>query len=222
MPTITGLLSKHGPALTSEIAARLRRAGASAEAARQRLSRLPDGVLALRGISFPKRTRFLYLESQFGTGEYWEALIKAIKDTNPPYAAAIAAMEARGGMVASRHFAIISGAPVKQSRQVASNVVLERLSAIRVLNRMELTEQGECIVLRGFAGAGGESLHSLRARLLTEKVLLQALRQWAGRLNFASPKAMRIRDETPAPQFARNIEPVSTLANRVSNKNFGY
>ena len=154
MPTIVQILSNHGPALTSEVATRLRRAGVSPEAARQRLSRLPQGVQALRGISFSKKVRFIYLESQWGNEAFWTALIRAIKDTNPPYAAAIAAMEARDGIVPERHFAIVSGAPIRQSRQVASDVVLERLSAIHLLDRIEVAGQGECVVLNDYGNAG--------------------------------------------------------------------
>jgi hypothetical protein len=202
MQTIAQILSKHGPALTSDVAARLRRAGLSPEAARQRLSRLPDGVMALRGISFPKRVRFIYLESQWGTEAYWSALIKAIKATNPPYATAIAAMQARGGIVPARHFNIISGSPLRQKGQVASDVVLDRLLGIQLLWKVNVPDEGECIVLNDRVAPAAINQHSLRARLLTEKVLLDALRQWAGRMNLASPKATRIRDEEPAPQFS--------------------
>jgi len=66
--------------------------------------------------------------------EFWNALVNAIKETNPTYAAAVAGMQARDGMVPTRIFAIVSGAPVRQARQVVSDVVLERLSAIRLLD----------------------------------------------------------------------------------------
>lgn len=202
MLTIAQILSKYGPALTSEVAARLRRSGLSPEAARQRLSRLPDGVLALRGISFPKRVRFIYLESQWGKDVFWSALIAAIKATNPAYAAAIAAMRARGGIIPTRHFGIVSGAPVRQTRQVASDLVLDRLMAIQLLKQVNVAGEGECVTLNDYIEPAQVNSHSLRARLLTEKVLLDALRQWAGRMNMASPRATRIRDEEPAPQFS--------------------
>jgi hypothetical protein len=163
MLTISQILSKYGPALSSNIAGRLRRAGLSPEAARQRLSRLPDGVMALRGISFPKRVRFIYLESQWGTEAFWSALIEAIRVTNPPYAAAIAAMQARGGIVPTRHFAIVSGSPVRQARQVASDVALERPSSIQLLRRADVAGEGECILLNEYAETAHVNQHSLRA-----------------------------------------------------------
>jgi hypothetical protein len=42
----------------------------------------------------------------------------------------------------------------------------------------------------------------LRALLMTEAVLLDAIRTWSGRLNLVSPDTARIRDDQPAPQFA--------------------
>lgn len=200
MATVTQILFKHGPALTSQVAQRLRQTGLSAAAARQRLSRLPSDVRVLRGISFPKRARFIYLESQFGREPYWAALIKAIKTTNPAYATAIAGMQARGGIVPVKHFDIVSGAPVRQSRQVSSSTILQRLSAIGLANKVDIPGHGECAVLVNFqeeANPGG-----LKPRLLTENVLLGAVRDWGGRMNMASPHATRIRDEDPAPQFA--------------------
>ncbi len=129
-------------------------------------------------------------------------MITAIRATNPPYAAAIAGMEARGGVIPARHFGIVSGAPVRQTGQVAGEVVLERLTGIQLLRQVNVAGEGDCIILNDYFGPTQVTAHSLRARLLTEKVLLGAIRQWAGRMNMASPKATKIRDEDPAPQFA--------------------
>lgn len=96
---IVQLLAKHGPMTTSRAAKLLVERGILPEAARQRVSRRSPEIDTLRGLTFPKRARFIYLKSQFGTDGYWKALIVAIQETNPAYAAALAALRARGGTI---------------------------------------------------------------------------------------------------------------------------
>jgi hypothetical protein len=90
----------------------MRAGGISAEAARQRLSRLPANVRVLYGIPFPKRARFIYLDDQFGSSAYWDALQRDIDEAGPAYAAALAGVRARGGIVPGR---ISMSPPARQS-----------------------------------------------------------------------------------------------------------
>ena len=175
--------------------------GKSPEAARQSVSRLPSSVRVLHGLPFPKRARFLYLPEQFGTDSYWTALIKAIDTSNPAYADAIAGLRSRGGVVPRRHFDIISGAPLKQKRQISSDTILQRLVSVDLVSTTEIDGIGECVTLAE-SSLGSVALAGMRARLLTEGVLLDAIRKWAGRMNMASPNVTRIRDDDPPPQFA--------------------
>jgi hypothetical protein len=201
MNKIIQLLNDRGPSLSSTIAAILRDEGRSPEAARQLVSRLPEDVRVLHGLPFPKRARFLYLQKQFSTDRYWDALTTAIDQASPAYSAALAGMRSRGGFVPSRHFEIVSGSPVKQKGQIAGLTVLDRLCSIDLMSKNDIEGVGECVLLSGEI-ADSNSLGRLRARLLTENVLLDAIRSWAGKMNLASPKATRIRDEDPVPQFA--------------------
>lgn len=175
----------------------------SAAAARQRLSRLPEDVRILRGLRFARGSRFIYLDHQFGTEEYWDALIRAIDTANPAYAAALNGLRSRGGIIPSDHFDIISGSPLRQSRQLPSSAVLQGLISVGLVKRQVLAGVGEFIYLAGkdVTDVSGVS-KNLHPRLVTEKVLLEAMRTWVGRMNLASPKVTTIRDDTPAPQFA--------------------
>jgi hypothetical protein len=195
---VVSLLRAFGPALTSRLAERMRDAGVSPEAARQRLARLPEDVRVLYGLPFPKRARFLYLEDQFGTTEYWTALIRDIELANPAYAAALGGVRARGGILPAAHFDVASGSPVLQKKQVASATVLERLISVRLLARVHFEGVGECVAL---AEESAERA-SMRARLMTEDVLIGALRAWLGRMNWASPKVTAVRGETTMPKFS--------------------
>lgn len=201
--SIHSVLAAHGPGLTSEVAARLRTLGVSPAAARQRISRLSPDVRILHGLPFPKRARFIYLDDQFGSARYWDSLIRAIDTANPAYAAALNGIRARGGVVPIEHFDIISGSPVKQSRQLASSAVLDRLLSVRLLKRHRIDGVGEFIFLDGpDLPDPFHWFNVLRPRLITEDVLLNAIRSWAGRMNMASPNAMTIRGGPEPPQFA--------------------
>ena len=196
------LLTKYGPMTTSRAAQLLVKRGFSTDASRQRVSRKPPGVETLRGLTFPKRARFIYLNHQFGTDQYWDALLAAIQETNPGYAAALAALRARGGIALGKHFDIISGSPLRQKRQLASEVVLRNLESVGLVQTREIDGMGNCVVLGRSSDGLSYKARRLRALLMTEGVLLDAIRSWSGRLNLASPNTTRIRDEQPSPQFA--------------------
>jgi hypothetical protein len=122
--------------------------------------------------------------------------------SNPAYAAAISGLRSRGGVVPRRHFDIASGSPIRQKGQISSDVVLQRLLSVKLVSTTEIDGVGECVMLGADATFGNPVLASMRARLLTESVLIDAIRMWAGRMNMASPNASSIRDDDPAPQFA--------------------
>jgi hypothetical protein len=121
---------------------------------------------------------------------------------NPAYAAALAGLKARGEIVLKRHFNIISGSPEKQKGQLASSVVLDRLLSAKLVSPVMIDGFGECVALTQVSTGRLAHAGILRARLLAEGVLLDAIRSWAGRMNMTSPKVTRIRDESPDPRFS--------------------
>jgi hypothetical protein len=158
-------------------------------------------VRVLYGLPFPKRARFIYLEDQFGTDEYWMALRRAIDESNPAYAAALAGVRARGGILPRAHFDVASGSPVLQKGHIASAKVLERLVSVRLLSCLEVDGYGECVTLNEEGPFGRAERASMRARLITEDILIGAMRSWAGRMNLASPNVITVRGET-RPKFS--------------------
>jgi hypothetical protein len=200
--SVVQILAKHGPTTTSRVAAMLREAGVSSAAARQRVSRLPEVVRTLHRMPFPKRSRFIYLESQFGTDVYWSSLLRELEAANPAYATALAGIKSRGGVVSRAQFDISSGSPLRQKGQLASSLVLSRLLAADLVISTTIEGVGECISLSDDAILGTPQLATFRARLLTEAVLLDAIRSWAVRMNMGSPNTMKIRGEEPFPQFS--------------------
>lgn len=196
MITVESMLLADGPALSSDIARKLVAQGCSADVARQRISRAGPHVRRLKGLVFPRNARFLYHVKHEGTERYWTALARDIREASPAYGPALAALQARDGVVPLDHFAIISGSPIRQRGHVSSETVLQRLEAVHLVERGELQGVGPVVALRADGRLGSPNFRRLRARLVVEKMLLLALRDWARRLGVASYDKIEIRGET--------------------------
>ena len=193
-------LLKRGPQLTSDILRHLEKSGLSPELARQRLKRRPSSVKSLSGITFPKNARFYFHEAQFGTHRYWDALYRALAEGSPVYGPAVAAMIAKGGIVPKEYFPIISGAPLKQKKKTGSDAVLSRLQAVGVLTEFPM---GEIPVVCFHHNTGfGVDHDGFAAQLTVQRILLDAVADWARKLNMASYNKVAIRERgQPLPQF---------------------
>jgi hypothetical protein len=193
--TIEGILKAGGPCLSNRLCEVLQNDGLTPAAARQRVSRVGGAVQRLHGLPFPRGAKFMFLESQRGTRRYWEALIRDINTSSPAYAAAIAALLSRGGVVPLRHFPIVSGSPLRQSGQLSASAVLQRLKAADIINEIEVDGIGTCLsLIDNFILRPGEDA-ALRARLLTETILLSAVKEWARKLGAASYDRITTRDD---------------------------
>lgn len=193
-------LELFGPALSSEVAAHLTQAGAEAPAARKRVSRAGPGVKRLAGITFPHKARFLYLQQQFGSPAYWANLTDALISTRSAYGYAIAALRQRNGLVPTAHFPIVCGSPLRQSRHLSPETVYARLSQAGLLTKVQVGGLGECIALVQSEGHYEIWAEQIRAGLLTENILLLAVKDWLRKTGIVSYGKVAIRDEEPAPQ----------------------
>jgi hypothetical protein len=59
--SVTALLKRVGPSLSTELIAEMARHGVSTTSARQRIARAESDVVRLAGLRFPHNARFLYL-----------------------------------------------------------------------------------------------------------------------------------------------------------------
>ena len=198
---IESILLDEGPCLTNELCSKLECRGFAPDAARKQVSRANGKVRRLDGFDFPKGVRFVYHESNFNSSKYWARLIREICRSSPAYGPALAAVIARGGIVPAKHFPIISGSPTLQKKQIASAAVLERLIAAKVLKKIDVDGIGTCVAV----DASGHLLHAglaqLKARLITEDVLLLAVSDWARKLNLASYSKIALRNDEPPPVY---------------------
>lgn len=200
MDEITKYLKQSGPSLSSEVSDHLSKTlRISSDAARKRVSRLPEGVKRLGFITFPRRARFLYHEQQFGSELYWERLIAALLQTNSAYGYAIAGLRLRSGFVPEAHFKVICGAPVRQAKHLSPDTIFERLEKTGLLQRIDVPGLGFCISLAQYDGHYDELALRVRARLIAEQVLLAAIRDWVRKLGLVSYERVAMRDGASVP-----------------------
>lgn len=200
MDLIESYLKGNGPSLSGEVAEHLMKvARISSAAARQRIARANGQVKKLAYITFPRKARFMYLEQQFGSKHYWHRLTDALLRTNSAYGLAIASLLQRDGLMPEAHFAISCGAPVKQLKHLSPDTIFKRLDEAGLLEKVTVPGLGECVALvqaRDFYEWRGADI---RARLITESVLLSAVREWVRKLGIVSYDKVGTREgDTPA------------------------
>jgi hypothetical protein len=193
------LLSKHGPSLSSQLARQLAKTGMSAATARKRVSRLGAGVKRLAYLPFPRNARFLYLEKDFGSPRYWDALITALLDTNSAYGLALAALRQRGGIMPLKHFPIACGAPLRQKKHLAPETIAERLKKAQLIGEYSVAGVGPCIALLQGPDRFDDSKADIRARLLVERLLLKAISDWLKHMGIVSFERVALRDAAAGP-----------------------
>lgn len=221
---LVSLLSKRGPSLSTELARQFAKAGMTPAAARKRISRLSPGVKRLAFLPFPRNARFLYLERDFGSPRYWDALIAALLDTKSAYGLALAALKQRGGIIPLKHFPIACGAPLRQKRHLSPETILQRLKKAQLIGEYPILGVGACVALIQGPDRYDDGKVEIRARLLVERMLLTAIADWLKRLGIVSFGRVALRDSATAQPtvgtFAWDLSAPSYLggmAQRVAN-----
>ncbi len=196
MTLIEKALTKTGPTRTERLVTTLTQSlNISPAAARQRLSRARTPVERYPGLLLPRREAFFYLRSQRNSEIYWRNLLRDLRETGTVYACAIDGLSARGGIVPVDEFAVVSGAPVALKKQVPSEGVAKKLVDIGVMNEEEVGGLGRCFVANPYAVMQPLGIGHIRARRLTEGVILDGLRQWAWKNGIGSHNTIAIRGE---------------------------
>jgi hypothetical protein len=189
------LLNTHGPTRSSQLAEWLQSEfGISTEAARKQLSRARSPVRSFPFSLLPKREAFFYLEGERGSERYWFNFLKALRETETVYAAAIDGVRARGGAVCVDEFPVVSGAPNQQQKHVPSSLVLSRLCESGFLRTINYAEFGDLVTL-AVPDLGHVDFAGIRAREMVEGVMLDGVREWARKNGLASYNTIAIRGE---------------------------
>jgi hypothetical protein len=194
MTTISQFLSEHGPSRSSLIVEALVADGAKPEAARQRVARSAKPIRRFPIQMLPKREAFLYLEKDRNSERFWQNFIRDLRATKSVFAASIDGMIARRGMISANQFASISGATViPQKGQIPVDTVAKRLIAADFMKEIYDIEDGRCFELAPSLALGSPG--GMRARDLTERVVLDGMREWSRKIGLASYNAIRIRGD---------------------------
>ncbi|QOZ36458.1 hypothetical protein [Bradyrhizobium sp. CCBAU 53421] len=200
MASIEDILRRTGPALTTELIAEMAKDGVSSDAARQRIARADDfTVKRLAGLRFPHNARFLYLDDQFGDKRYWQALERVFREHGKSYWAAVASLKARGGICPRQLFDGVCGSPLARSRQLSPQRILDRLTAINLLEEIHDDARGETYVKFSPHECGSDPVPQIRARLVAENVVLHGMKEWFRRTGFGSFDKVRVRGEGDPP-----------------------
>ena len=196
MTPIEKELNKAGPTRTERLVTTMTQSlNISPEAARQRLSRARTPVERYPGRLLPRREAFFYLKSQRNTEIYWDNLLRDLRETGTVYACAIDGLFARGGIVPVDEFAVVSGAPIALKKQVPSEGVAKKLVDLGVMEEEEISGLGRCFVANPYSVMQPLATGHIRARRLTEGVILDGLRQWAWKNGIGSRNTIAIRGE---------------------------
>lgn len=190
-----------GPALSNEVTTYLvEQFGMTPAAARKRVSRVGGEVRRLAGITFPRKARFLYLQQQFGSPWFWGRLIEALLEERSAYGYALAALRQRGGVVPARQFAIVCGAPVKQAKQLSPDTIYMRLNEAGLLCKIPVSGVGECVALTQGQNHYEAQAALMQARLITEDILLTAVKDWLKKLGIVSYGKVAVRSDDALPK----------------------
>jgi len=194
---IENILSRQGPCISTELAQLLQdQHGLTADAARQRISRHKN-IKRLAYVTFPRNARFVYLQRDYGSTRFWDALTAALLNNTVAYGGALAALVARSGIMPLAHFSIACGAPDAQKRHLSPATIFQRLEKSKLLQTVELPGIGSCVSLAQQQAPAPMVVAEMRARLIVEDILLKAIKTWARQLGLASYDKIALRDEGP-------------------------
>lgn len=196
MDVIEKLLEESGPSLSTELARLLvEQCGLTPEAARKRISRQTGSVKRLAYLKFPRNARFVYLQKQYGSPWFWDALVKALLETSPAYGGAIAALHQRGSLMPKPHFFIACGSPLAQRGHLSPQTVLDRLTQAKLLEEIDVPGIGPCVARAQESAFYAELIPAMQARLVVEDIMLKAVHGWARSLGLVSYDKAKIRGE---------------------------
>ena len=199
---IEQFLIANGPCLSSKLAEHLVSKGKILPvAARKRISRAvkAGNVNRLLYVTFPHKARFIYLQNQFASEEFWKNLNESLLETNSAYGRAISAIRQRGDFIPMEHFTIACGSPLELKRHLSPDNIFKGLEHAGLLQKTSIHGFGECISLIHLDEYYELLATDLRARLITEDILLLTIKEWAKNLGIVSYDKVKIRKRGNSP-----------------------
>jgi len=201
---IVAYLRSNGPSVASEVADHIVQiSGCTKETARKRIERSKPIVSRLNKIKFPTRTQFLYMEDQYGKERFWKRLLLTFKTTGSIYGQVVNALSAKGGVVPTRLFGIISGSPKRLKKHVSSDSVLSNLIDIGLLKEVEYPGVGDCVQFYETVPLGVINHKQFRARHIAENILINGLGMWLRKSGLVAFQQLQTRNKSSIPDVAQ-------------------
>jgi hypothetical protein len=194
-------LDDFGPITSGQALRMLADQGVGPEAARKRLERLGSDVQKLQRYGLPQNQALLYLKKDWLSPRFKDVLVEAWRDGNSSHLNALAVVAEDGTPCPTRLFASRSGAPIALKKQVSGQTILDHLKHLEFVNVREVPALGECVMRREATGSGA-SAAAVRATLLAESIVIDALRDWLRKVGLSSYEAGSVRSDDSQPDFA--------------------
>ncbi len=93
------------------------------------------------------------------------------------------------------HFGIAMGAPAHTTKNLTADTIRERLVTIQLLEELDIPGIGMCLAFAKGSPYLEEPAARMKARLITEGILLSALKTWGRNLGLGSYDKFEIRDQ---------------------------
>lgn len=155
--------------------------------------------MRLRGINFPNRESFLFLDGQFGSSDFKSRLEAALISTGSAYGRAMAGLVMRGGAVIASQFAIATGLPTSNAKgHLLHSVVEDKLQKLGLVSKV-VREDREFITHWSIPDLDSQR----QAVMMTEDVLLAAIQSWTIKMGWSSKNTLKIRNESTLPKFGQ-------------------
>lgn len=181
-------LLESGPLCASKLAEQLEsKYGCRNSSARQSISRLLYKNKSVGKISglLSKGENIIFLIEDNKKKSFYDDLSKILKESEGALALAFSAIQERGGTIAKEQFPSGTGTPSKPAKkQIHSDTVYDRLHDVKLLQTEN--ETISCTVSKIGRGA-------FLARELEEKIILEYLSSWFGKINLCSPQKIWYR-----------------------------
>ena len=164
------------------------------EAARKRISRVRKPIYRFPVNVLPKGEKFLYLDCQRSSEQFWTAFHNALRETRSVFGYAIDAIVPRAGVIPTNEFAVVSGAPIAMKKQVSASRLLATLIEAGVLEKIYDPILGDCVALSRYE-LGRTDFNEARTRRIVERIVLDGVREWIRNLGFGSYNSVAIRGD---------------------------
>lgn len=193
---VANILKLDGPMPSNVLGQKLSKLyGLKDQAARQRISRHngQNGVKKLAQLKLPKNSRFMYLQNQYGSRKFWNALVASLVESKSAYGNAILCLRAHGGLMPIDHFLSACGAPIAQKKHLAASQIQSDLLKSHLVTETFIEGVGHCLKLEESAIDSEMQITTLKARLKLEEIVLNSTHDWIRNTALGSANKILIR-----------------------------